>query len=61
MTFAELSTTGKDTGRPLGKALEDKSGVNSSGTHHSDSTDIGRVLVASNTGSIGCGVTTPVT
>jgi hypothetical protein len=45
MAFTKLSTAGENTGRAFGKTLQDKGRVDASGTHDTDGTQIGRVLV----------------
>jgi len=44
MTFAELSAAGEDPVRPFGKSPQDKSRIDTPGTHDPEGPHIGRVL-----------------
>jgi hypothetical protein len=61
MAFTEVSAAGKNAVGTVGKAGQQKVRLYPAGAHYPDRPDVGRVLQAGDTGSVGCGITAPVT
>jgi hypothetical protein len=60
VAVTEVTTRDKHTICAVCECLEDEESVDTSGAHHADNPDVGRVLDTTSTGKVGTGIGTPV-
>jgi hypothetical protein len=61
MTFAQVSAADQNPIGPLGKSINDKIGMDHTGTHDTNNPAIGRILNPGNSRQVCPGIGTPVT